>query len=64
MGAKISTSILTPDETDAGVWVAVVEDWHIRTDNQLHAERIIDACGMTTAIGRRDAQVELQIALG
>lgn len=65
MARDISTTILTPDETapTAG-WVAVIEGWHIRATDRQHAERIIDACEMTAAIGRKSAQAEMRKALG
>lgn len=62
--SDLSTKVLRPEETGHDGWVAVVEGWHIRADNQAHAERIISACNMSASIGRKQAQNALRMALG
>ncbi|MGB0507106.1 MAG: hypothetical protein ACPGGK_13000 [Pikeienuella sp.] len=60
----ISTSILKPEETDSGVYVVVIEGWHIRAIDKDHAERIIDACKMVAAATRERVKAEIRVALG
>jgi hypothetical protein len=60
----IQASILTPEETDAKVWVAVVEGYHVRATDREHAERIIMVCKACASKGRSHAQHGIVYALG
>ena len=60
----ISTSILQPHETTNGIWVAVIEGWHVRATDREHAERIINTSKMVEAVAMKEAKAEIRTALG
>ena len=59
----MTDSIRPPEET-GGIWIAIVEGWHIWAESREHAERIIDACNMTKSIGYNRTKAEMRCAIG
>lgn len=64
MSYKVHSRILHPEETVDGDYVVVIEGWHIKANDEQHAQRIIDACNMAAAISAKVARAEIRLALG
>ena len=62
--ADIDAKILTPDETDRGIWCVVINGWHTEVTCREQAERIISTCKMCAAIAEKQALANVRVALG
>ena len=59
------TKVLSPDETPDGKhWYAVVRSYWVKAENREHAERIIEVCEASHAIGVNEARFKMRDALG